>query len=409
MALLNSLQSSKKFKDRIYSGAGAIDPLRNNYVDFARLPSYIFPFDYMTAGGIPLNHPVMFYGKPNGGKTTTSYLFAKALAKTCMRCLRPVAMCGCEEGPMIQKTFLLHAEGLPPDEFYFDRLGYNTDGNMIIALPDNGEECCELIMEAIKSEDCGLVIADSLARFIPQASLDKDFGENLVASQARLLTQFMHKLSHALVEEHAKGHRIGVILINQVRSSIGAGKYEPQETIPGGYEVKHSCRLVASFNQVKSENIDEDFALKQSARFSISCAGQMAKQQMLLLSGKCEYKLALMDFDGYESGTIIDHKACVNLAKDYLGIFEKEGKFYVLRGTDMKFRILSDVEEMFKTGTYVDPETGEVTEGCDDVFRFRVLDESIKRATDAIRSRRGGRVLRADTPQNEVTDESALQ
>jgi RecA/RadA recombinase len=415
---LNQLlsQSSRIGKDTVLYGARPLSPAKENLVDFPRIPTGIFPVDYAVGGGIPCNQPTQFYGPFMGGKSTLAYLTAKSLSKTCMRCLKPLAMCKCAApkfisvcptckkpvgecahksepaevcgtcgksrlacscgSQLIQKTFLCHLEGLPPDELYFSTLGYHTAGNLIIGLPEYGEQACEMLEAAIRSDDCGLVIMDSIAALLPKAELDGAYEDFQVGAQARLFSRLFRRISPLLVQEFRRGHLVGLIFLNQIRAAIGAQKWEPGEKTPGGLAAKHGHRLSLRLNQlsVDTEKGERDKAdgMKNVARFSASLLGAESKQQMLILAGKAEYKIAMRDWDGYESGQCLDVQAAITIARE-IGILEKTPKGYDLKGTNLSFRILSDIEEMFRTRRYIDGASGEVIEGGDDIFRHVLL------------------------------------
>jgi hypothetical protein len=267
-------------------------------------------------------------------------------------------------------------EGLPPDELYFNTLGYQTAGNLIIGLPEYGEQACEMIEAAIRSDDCGLVILDSIAALLPKAELDGAYEDFQVGAQARLFSRLFRRISPLLVQEFRRGHLVGIIFLNQVRAAIVAQKWEPGEKTPGGLAAKHGHRLSLRLNQLsvdaeKGER-DKSDGMKNVARFSASLLGAESKQQMLILGGKAEYKIVLRDWEGYESGQCLDASAAVAVARD-ICVLEKTPKGYDLKGTNMSFRVLSDIDEMFRTGRYVDAASGEVIEGADDSFRHVVL------------------------------------
>ncbi|MDR1945995.1 MAG: DNA recombination/repair protein RecA [Desulfovibrio sp.] len=435
-------KSSRIGSGNILSGAQVLGEDNGNLIDFPRIPTGIFPVDYASGGGIPCNQPTQLYGLYQGGKSTLAYLIAKNLTKTCMRCLQPVALCKCVDpdfidvcptcgkpagecshktelvekcdtckkgrldcecgSRLIQKTFLCHLEGLPPDELYFNTLGYDTQDNLIIGIPEYGEQACEMVEAAIRADDCGLVIMDSIAALLPKAELDGAYEDFQVGAQSRLVSKLFRRISSLLVREFRRGHLVGLIFINQVRANIGAGKWEPSEKTPGGLAAKHGHRLSMRVNQlsVDSDKGEKDKAdgMKNVARFSVSFLGAESKQQVLILAGKAEYKIVLRDWEGYESGACLDAGAAIAVAKE-IGMLEKTPRGYELKGADMIFRVLSDIEEMFRTGRYVEAASGEVLEGGDDIFRYFVVQRAKKLAVESIMNRSEIRVNMISNPQ----------
>ena len=441
---LNQLLSRPRVGGKILYEKKQLAPAQESVIDYPRIPTYILPFDYATAGGIPCNVPTQFYGPYQGGKTTLSYLAALGLSKTCMRCLQPLAKCKCPEkqfiqtcptcgkpvdacshkaepielcetcgkprlectckSRLIQKTFLCHLEGMPPDDLYFNTLGYEPEGNLIIGLPEYGEQACEMIEAAIKSDDCGLVIVDSIAGIVPREELECAYEDAKVAMQARLLSRLFRRISPLLVKEYRRGHLVGVIFINQLRANIGGGRFDPGEQTPGGWAAKHGYRLSVRVNQLSVDAAagerDKQDNIKNVGRFSVSMLGSESKQQMLILSGKAEYKIVLRDWDGYLSGSCLDANTCITLARE-LGFLEKTSGGYEFKGTGLTFRVLSDIETMFREHRYVKQETGEVLENADDIIRFMVVRRAKYEAIRDIVARHR-KITRVYNPQEQV-------
>ena len=442
MAGLNQLLPRKAGSGSILHGAKALSATGgDNLVDFPRIPTGVFPFDYASGGGVPCNVPTQFFGVFQGGKSTLSYLAAKSLATFCMRCMQPVAMCACKApnftqvcgtckkppgdcthkgepievcadcgqprlactcgSRLIQKTFLCHTEGMPPDDLYFDTLGYDTADSLIIGVPEYGEQACEMIEAAIQADDCGLVIVDSLAGLLPRAEMESAYEDVQVGAQARLVAKLFRRISPILVKEFRRGHMVGLVFINQVRSVIGAGKWEPTEKTPGGWAAKHGYRLSVRVNQLsvdeKKGEKDKEDGMKNVGRFSVSLISAESKQQMLVLAGKAEYKITFREWEGFAPGACLDAQTCIAIGRD-VGVLEKTPKGYDLKGTNMSFRVLSDIDELFRTGQYVHQASGEVTFGAADVFRHVVLQKAKADAVADIRRRAEIRVNMLQSP-----------
>ena len=409
---LNQLLNRPRVSGKILFKRNELSPNQESVIDYLRIPTYVLPFDYATAGGIPCNVTTQFYGPYSSGKSTISYLAAKGLSKTCMRCLQPVAKCKCPvksfvptcptcgkpvaecnhksvsvelcetcgkprlectcHSRLIQKTFLCHLEGMPPDDLYFKTLGYNSIDNLIIGLPDYGEQACEMIEAAVQSDDCGLIIVDSIADIVPKEELECAYEDVKVAMQARLIARLFRRLAPKLVQEYRRGHLLGVIFINQVRSNIGGGRFAPGETTPGGWAAKHGHRLSVRLSQLsidaKSGERDKD-DIKNIGRFSCSMLGAEAKQQMLILAGKAEYRLVFRDWDGYPAGSTLDANTCITLSKE-TGFLQKTSSGYEFVGTGITCRVLSEIEDIFRTNKWVNKNTGEELDGAADIIKF---------------------------------------
>jgi recombination protein RecA len=376
---------------KVFHGTKDIKPLAMNLVDFPRLPTFILPVDYSIAGGIPLNQPVELQGPQNGGKTSLATMLAKALPKFCMNpaCLKPLALCKCKQ-PRLQKTVLIHLEGLPPEKSYYDMLSYDSDKNLVIILPEWGEQACDMIEGALTADDCGLVIVDSIAGLSPRAEQEKDYESALVASQPRLVSVLMRRLSPRLVKEFRRGHMVGVVLINQIRSVIGGGTYGPTENNPGGFALKHYCRLNARISQLTSDDLDSETNVKNILRFSMSLLGSNAKQQLLLLSGKAEYRICVRHHKGYTPGTSIDGPFWTQKAKE-LGMLEQidmpGAKGWRVTGTKLFFNTLSEIDSVFQTGSF------KGRHGVDDALKFLLVKAARDRHIKAIEDSSKRRVI----------------
>lgn len=409
MSGLNDLLGGKKYKDTLYDGLKPLEESCGVLQDDPRLPSYIFPLDFCLGGGIPLAHITQFFGAPGGGKSSLAYMMAKALSKTCMRCRKPATFCECSEPPLIQKTLLVHLEGMPPDRLYFDRLDYQTEGNMIIALPETGEEACDILLAGVESDDCGLVILDSLTNLYPGADMEKSFVEYEMGTQAKLTTRLFKHLGFKLVKEVKRGHSPAVIMISQLRANMNrANKFAPMDGASGGFGQKHGVRLSMRINQLKSEDVDDASGMKDAMRFSVNLASGDCKTQMFTMATKAEYKIAANAFDGYHPGQTLDSKTVVQIAKNELEILTKEKDGYVLQGTPFKFRVLAEIEDVFRTGEWTNPETGEVLPNSDDAIRFTVLNEAKKRAISDLVSRRVEVIDLSTTPLKSLSEVAVM-
>lgn len=323
MAKLNELISARK--DAFVMTEE--DP-RPRFVDYERLPSYVFPVDYAFGGGLPFNLISQFYGPPMGGKSTLALLFARGLRGTCISCVKPLHYCKCEE-PVRSRTVWCSTEG-PPDRYWFDVLGVHVGEDVVVAAPEYGEDACEIIEAAVQAEDCGLVVLDSLAGLVPRKELERSYADLSVGEQARLVARLVGRARLLLTKEYRKGHRVAVLFINQIRSKIGGMTYGSNETTPGGYASKHGYRLSARINQLSAKDDTDKKSLMASAlRFSVSLIGESSKQQLLTLAGKAEYKLGITNEDGYRLGVPFDWPVVLRTARD-LGVVRQEGSKYIL-------------------------------------------------------------------------------
>lgn len=398
------LKPDKGFAGRVTLGNNCFRKQKNT-VDFPRLPTGVTPVDYALGGGIPLNDPIQLFGPPQGGKTTLATITARTLSQYCMNidCLKPLPLCRCGNKRKVQRSFLLHTEGMPPDPFWYNVLGYDYERHLVLGLPEYGEQGCEMLELALKSDDCGLAIVDSAAGLIPKAELDGRYLDFQVAAQPRLLSKMMRRISVILVNEFRRGHLVGVIFINHVRSVIGAGKFAPSESTPGGFAFKHGCRLSMRVSQLaaEEEDMNKESNVKNFLKFSVSMMGANAKQQLFVMAGKAEYKVAIRDFKGYKSGAIIDAAFTAAKARELKVIHPISGG-YGLQGTKISWQRMSEVENTFKTGKFAG------VGSADHVIRYMTVAEARGKAIKAIQERCGTKVQSFTPPPegcNQLQDE----
>lgn len=343
-------------------------------VDFPRIPFGSFPIDFAMAGGLICNTPVAFMGPPNAGKGTAWIMLARNLTKTCMNidCMKPLSLCKCAVKKK-QKTFLLHTEGMPPEPTWFKIMNYDYETELIVGLPDDGEQGCDMLEAALRSDDCGLAVVDSLQNLVPREELTCAYGDAKYALQARLFARLFRRLGPLLINEWRRGHLVGLIFINQVRANIGGGLFEPTESISGGWAHKHAYRLLSRINQLTpdkaSGEMDTDDNIKRVLKFSMSMLGPNMKQQTLLLQGKCEYRVVVRDFKGWSAGQSYDAASAWAKAKE-LGVIETStlgSKKFGLKGSKMGWRNEAEFVQMMQTGIY------EGMEGADALFRRYII------------------------------------
>jgi recombination protein RecA len=90
-----------------------------------------------------------------------------------------------------------------------------------------------------KKKVAGLGILDSLAATPTQDELERGFDEeSRVGGRAGFLAKNLKKLVDAM-----KDSGFGVIIVNQLRDTIGAMPYQKQSHSPGGRALRHWCHL----------------------------------------------------------------------------------------------------------------------------------------------------------------------
>jgi len=383
-------------------------------VDFPRLPIGIFPLDFGWAGGIPFNTPVQLFGPYEGGKSTLAIMLMKYAAKFCFNpdCLKPRVLCKCRLQKKA-KSMLVHTEGLPPDPRWFQRLRYDYEKELVVALPDYGEMACDMIEAGLKADDCGLVIIDSLAGIVPRIEMTAGYLDWQIAYQSRLIAKLFHRTSAILVNEWRRNHMVALVYINQIRAIIGGSAHGPTENTPGGFAAKHGYRLSARVSQLAGDvnvgDVDKDSSTKNVMRCACSLLGSQAKQQLLVLAGRMEYKITIREAGGYNPGTPVDVGFWVQKAKE-LGLLETSSlyKGYKLKDSKVFFDKLTDIEEVFKKGEY------KGVKGFDDALRFMLVEAARKIALRKLSHDPDVSIMKcappaADVPIPKIPEEAELE
>ena len=163
-------------------------------------------------GGLPQGRIIEIYGPESSGKTTlTLHVVAEAQKKG--------GVC----------AFVDAEHALDPQ--YAKKLGVNLD-ELLISQPDTGEQALEIVDTLVRSGAVSLIVVDSVAALVPKSEIEGDMGDMQMASQARLMSQAMRKLTASIGRSNCM-----VIFINQIRMKIGVMFGSP-ETTTGGNALK---------------------------------------------------------------------------------------------------------------------------------------------------------------------------
>lgn len=113
------------------------------------------------------------------------------------------------------------------DKSYAAALGVDVD-NLYFNQPSNGEEGLEVAEKLISTGEFAVVVVDSVAALVPKAEIEGEMGENKMGLHARLMSQALRKLTHAVNSTNTV-----LIFINQLREKIGVMFGNPEVTTGG--------------------------------------------------------------------------------------------------------------------------------------------------------------------------------
>ena len=165
-------------------------------------------------GGFPTKRITEMYGRKGIGKTT---IMSKALPKLAGRVL------------YIDAENALFGEGSVP--------------NNVTVIPEPTLEIVEgIVSRALDSDAYDVIVIDSVASLVCQTEVDGDSGQAHIGLKARLMHQWMRRIT-----PHLKDSDTAVVFINQERISIGmfATKYTPGGT---GLDFASSLRIELTSN-----------------------------------------------------------------------------------------------------------------------------------------------------------------
>jgi len=209
--------------------------------DFPRIPSLIFPVDYVIGGGIPVWCSSCLWGGESSGKTTLTANFIASAQQLCWRCFKHHTLCTCSSSPLRLKAGLINIEN-SYDPQWFAQAGVDIN-NLIIVEADSGEEYVDICNTLLTADDMGLIVVDSLAALSPDAELEQSANDDFYALQTRLIGRFMRTSKQRLIREKKRNHPITLLYTNQMRSKIGV-MFGSNETMSGGWGMKHEFHLL---------------------------------------------------------------------------------------------------------------------------------------------------------------------
>lgn len=165
--------------------------------------SYIL--DLILGWGYPEGRVIEIYGPESSGKTT---LALHAIAEVQKR------------GEVA--AFIDAEHALDPS--YAKKLWVDTH-ELILSQPDFGEQALQIAEELAKTGAVKLIVIDSVSALVPRAEVEGDMGDSYMGLQARMMSQWLRKLTSILAKTGTT-----CIFINQIRMKIGVMFGNPETT-----------------------------------------------------------------------------------------------------------------------------------------------------------------------------------
>jgi recombination protein RecA len=214
-----------------------------------RLKTGSIALDVATGGGWAWGKINEIFGPYSGGK---SYVSMLTMAQT-------------QRDYPDSNVALIDFEGAFDSE-WAKKIGVDTD-SLLISSPEYMENGLQIAVDLIHSQDCALIVIDSLAAACPQAEYDGDIGDATVGLRARLGNKFVRKSkgkSDLTAEEELDLGKTTILIVNQTYTNIGA--YGDPDVTPGGAQVKFGAMLRVKIRkgEVIKESTDGTLIMQES-------------------------------------------------------------------------------------------------------------------------------------------------
>ena len=278
--------------------------------DPPRLPTGIYIFDHSSGGGFPVHQVSIIKGAEHGGKTSLIMSAMSKVPKICWRCYKPISMCCCSLPPIKMRSMWLDVEGTF-NKFWAKCIGCDPD-DYYLNTSESGNEYGDVADFALRADDCGLLVIDSIAALLPAEIMESSMDSKNVALQAKLITNLMNRVNTRLARERKRGHPCLVIVTNQLRANIGGFSMfgPPTPITPGGHALKHFSGITVNISKKALTDKDKyhdkvrDLTLAQKHSFYIE------KYKSLKLSEGGEFLRITADIPELEfkRGDVADYK-----------------------------------------------------------------------------------------------------
>jgi recombination protein RecA len=312
----------KDFGESVGSFGGAL-------LQSDRIPTGIFPLDLALGGGFPRGKITIVFGPESSSKTNLALL---AVAQH--QLLWPEKI-----------NVLIDMEnGFDPG--WAKKLGVNTD-KLVVIKPSYGEQIVDMAESALYTDDCGMVVIDSIAAIIGTAEAEASAERAQVGGNSLLVGKLCRKIGLALGEMEKRGKSPTVVFINQIRSKVGI-VYGNPETMPGGNAPKFSASMILRVygKNVMDTKVSSTMPVAKEVKFVVN------KWKCPVLSAEGMFTMATQPYKGFKVGQCDDF----NTISEYLKAF---GRF--VKDAKKGWVILDehyDTIQPFKDRLYADPAFG---------------------------------------------------
>lgn len=183
--------------------------------------------DRALGGGFAVGKIIEIFGEESCGKTGIALEFLREVQSS---------------GGNVAMIDFEHAL----DPRYASKIGLDV-GGIYVSQPKDFEEGTYIVERLVDTKRFDAILIDSVSAMTPRAEIEGETGESKMGLQARLMSQFMRKITGK-----ANQAKCTIILLNQLREKIGVMYGNPKVT-SGGNSLKFyaSQRLSVSAKYIK--------------------------------------------------------------------------------------------------------------------------------------------------------------
>ncbi|KKS30901.1 recombinase RecA [candidate division WWE3 bacterium RIFOXYB1_FULL_43_24] len=292
----------------------------------------------LGVGGVPRGRVVEIYGPESSGKTTlVQHIIAEA-----QKAGGTAALIDAE-----------HAF----DPTYAEKTGVDVE-NLLVSQPDTGEQALEIAETLIRSNAVDVVAIDSVAALVPRAEIEGDIGDSFVATQARLMSQALRRLTGAISRSNCT-----IIFTNQLRMKIGVMFGNPEIT-PGGKALKYYASVRIEIRKIESLKVGQDIN-------GIRVVAKVVKNKIAPPFRKAEFDIMFAEGISKESN-ILDVGVDLNVIKksgawyeyngEKLGQGKEASRIYLKANPKLRDELSDKIKQTVKLSKEIPLELGVVTD-----------------------------------------------
>lgn len=272
------------------------------YEVMERIPTGVAAIDIALGGGLPSGCLIEAFGVESSCK---SNIMAKAVAM--YQKLHPEKKNAWFD---VENTF---------DPIWNKKLGVDVD-KLYVFKPSHTEAAIDMIEGLLASDECGMIVVDSLAAFVTRRDIESSAEKADTGASSLAVKKLVNRGVHQMSEARKAGRFPTLVLINQVRHKIGA--MGNPETTPGGFSPKFAASLRLRF--YGKNEIDPAVNSQLPARKIVNMV--VVKNKMPIVANQAEFNMAVIPHKKRQVGDTTDFATVYEYAVAHKIITEDTSK-----------------------------------------------------------------------------------